>query len=63
MKFCPLKKIKIKQQVSEERTVFAECIGETCAWYVKETDECAVKCIASQIANIITITEGVNYEE
>jgi hypothetical protein len=49
MKFCPLKQIKIKQQVNEERTVFGECIGEYCAWYIKQTEECAVKCLAASL--------------
>jgi hypothetical protein len=51
MKLCPIRQIKVKQQVHEERTIFNECIGELCAWYVEETDECALKCIATRLEN------------
>jgi hypothetical protein len=63
MKFCPLKQIKVKQQVNEERTIFSECIVEHCAWYVEETDECAFKCIATRLENMILITQGIKEVE
>jgi hypothetical protein len=56
-KFCPLKQIKIKQQVNEERTVFSECIGEECAWYIADTHECALNCIATRLEGEIAITQ------
>jgi hypothetical protein len=59
MKFCPLKKETLKTDVGTIREYFMVCEGESCAWYVKETEECALKCIASRLENIITIAEGV----
>jgi hypothetical protein len=56
---CPLKKITVKTDACTTKEFFLECDEEVCAWYVKETDECALKCLASQIENIIAITEGV----
>jgi hypothetical protein len=62
-KLCPLKKATIKTDIDTIKEYFTDCIEDACAWYVKETDECALKCLASRLENIITITEGVNYEE
>jgi hypothetical protein len=63
MKLCPLKKGTLKTDVDIIKEYFLACDEKSCAWYVKETDECALKCIASRLENIITITEGANYEE
>jgi len=63
MKLCPLKKGTLKTDVGIIKEYFLVCDEESCAWYDKETGECAIKCIASQITNIITVTEGVSYEE
>jgi hypothetical protein len=61
--FCPLKKMTVKTDAGTTKEFFLGCDEESCAWYVKETGECALKCLASRLENIITITEGVNYEE
>jgi hypothetical protein len=61
--FCPLKKMTVKTDAGTTKEFFLGCDEESCAWYVKETDECALKCIASKLENIIAVTEGVNYEE
>jgi hypothetical protein len=58
--FCPLKKMTVKTDAGTTKEFFLGCVEESCAWYVKETDECALKCLASQIENIIAITEGAN---
>jgi hypothetical protein len=63
MKFCPLKKKKLKIDVGVTGEYFAACEGESCAWYVKETDECALKCIATRLENIILITQGIKEVE
>jgi hypothetical protein len=51
MKFCPLKKETIKIDVSKTKEYFMFCDGVSCAWYAKETDECALKCIATRLEN------------
>jgi hypothetical protein len=63
MKLCPLKKGTLKTDVDIIKEYFLVCDEESCAWYVEETGECALKCLASRLENIITITEGANYEE
>jgi hypothetical protein len=46
---CPLRATRIKHDVNETMTVFEQCIGEYCEWFIKETDECAIKCIATRL--------------
>jgi hypothetical protein len=46
---CPLKHITVKRDTNETVTFFDLCSGERCAWYIKETGECAIKCIATRL--------------
>jgi hypothetical protein len=49
MKFCPLKKETLKTDVGTTREYFMLCQGDACAWYIEETNECAIKCIATRL--------------
>jgi hypothetical protein len=44
-----LRKVALHRDVNVTISDFGTCIGESCAWYVKETDECAVKCLAARL--------------
>jgi hypothetical protein len=57
MKLCPLKKGTLKTDVDIIKEYFLVCDEEACAWYVKETDECALKCIATRLESEIAITQ------
>jgi hypothetical protein len=47
--FCPLKHITVKRDINERITYFDICSGKGCAWYIEETGECAIKCIATRL--------------
>jgi hypothetical protein len=49
LKACPLKRITIKRDVNDSAVVFDLCYGDRCAWYIKETAECAIKCVATRL--------------
>jgi hypothetical protein len=49
LKFCPLRKKTIKTDVNATVHYFDNCIGSACAWYVNETKECAIKCMATRL--------------
>jgi hypothetical protein len=55
--FCPLKKMTVKTDTGTTKEFFLGCDEEACAWYVKETDECALKCIAIRLESEIAITQ------
>jgi hypothetical protein len=49
VKLCPLKQITIKTDINTTKTYFMECDEEVCAWFIEETKECAIKCIATKL--------------
>jgi hypothetical protein len=57
VKLCPLKQITIKTDVSTTKTYLMECDEEVCAWYIEETKECAIKCIATRLESEIAVTQ------
>jgi hypothetical protein len=49
IKQCPLKHFTVKPDVAVHRTMFDICSGKNCAWYIEETNECAITCIATRL--------------
>jgi hypothetical protein len=49
--FCPLKKMTVKTDTGTTKEFFLGCDGKACAWYIEETEECALKCIATRLEN------------
>jgi hypothetical protein len=47
--FCPLKKMTVKTDAGTTKEFFLGCDGETCAWFIRQTEECAVKCLAARL--------------
>jgi hypothetical protein len=46
---CPLKKIMVKTEPGEYKEYFGSCTKSACMWYIEETGECAIKCIATRL--------------
>jgi hypothetical protein len=46
---CPLKKIRVQTEPGEYREYFDNCQKSACMWYIEETGECAIKCIATRL--------------
>jgi hypothetical protein len=47
----------LKRDVNVTEALLGMCEESRCSWYIEETGECAIKCIATRLEGEIAITQ------